>query len=297
MVSNFILASALDKVLSMKRLLALSVAALAGLTLFCSEDAFAQKKDKKGAAKSTQYPAEAKDYAALQSAKELVGTVQGTDAKSITLRIDIPHYEKNPNYKPPANNGNNTAANQIQQHMNRIAQIQQQLATSKTAQQRNQHMQQLNQEKNALNQAMARMQQQQAKAAGNNNNPNSQPFKVVSDHKDFDLDFTEKVVIRKMFLETGYDDKGNLIEYTKDKIAKLKGDNPNLPGYTAKFDDIQPGMVAKLMLVAPKTMAKSKDAKDDDNLVGAVDRPTVRMVILMAEKANGPTATPNAKGK
>ncbi|MFO0866090.1 MAG: hypothetical protein U0744_15830 [Gemmataceae bacterium] len=281
----------------MKRLLALGLAALAILAVLCSEDAFAQKKDKKGAAKSTQYPAEAKDYVALQTVKEISGTVQGTDAKSITLRIDIPHYEKNPNYKPPANNGNNTAMNQINQHSNRIAQLQQQIAASKTAQQRNQHIQQLNHEKNLLNQAVARMQQQQAKAA-NNNNPNSQPFKVVNDHKDFDLDFTEKVVIRKMFLETGYDDKGNLIEYTKDKIAKLKGDNPNLPGYTAKFDDIQPGMVAKLMLVSPKNAGKTDPkAKDDDNLVGAVERPTVRMVILLAEKANMPSGTPNPKGK
>lgn len=278
----------------MKRLLTLGFFALASLALLCSEDAFAQKKDKKGA-KTTQFPAEPKDYVAIQSAKEIAGTVQGADGKSITLRIDIPHYEKNPNYKPPANNGNNNAMNSINQHNNRIAQLQQQLATSKTAQQRNQHLQQIAHEQNLLQQAMARMQQQQAKT---NTNPNNQPFKVVNDHKDFDLDFTEKVIVRKMFLESGYDDKGNLIEYTKDKIAKLKGDDPKLPGYTAKFDDIQPGMVAKLMLVPVKNASKADPkAKDDETLVGAVERPTVRMVILMAEKTNMPTGTPTPKGK
>ncbi|MBX9681124.1 MAG: hypothetical protein K2X38_20390 [Gemmataceae bacterium] len=275
----------------MKRLLALGIVALASLALLCTEDAFGQKKDKKGA-KSTQFPAEPKDYAALQSAKEITGSVQGADGKSITVRIDVPRYEKNPNFKPPTGGNNNNAMQQVNQYSNRIAQLQQQVAAAKTPQQRNDRLRNLQREQNAMQQAIARIQQQQAKAA-NNTNPNNQPFKVVNDYKDFDLDFTDKVIVRKMFLETGYDDKGNLIEYTKDKIAKLRGDDPKLPGYIAKFDDIQPGVIAKLMLAPVKNTTKVDPKAKDDDLVGTVERPTVRMVILLAEKGN----TPTPKGK
>jgi len=279
----------------MKRLQVFVVGMLGVLSLFATGDAWGQKKDKKAPPKN-EFPAEAKDYQVIQRFKELTGTIQNADGKSLTLRLDIPHVEKNPTYKPPAGNANNNnASSQMQHHMQRLNQLQGNLARAKTPQQAQSAKNAIMHEQQAAAQQMARISQQMANSNNKNNNSNNGPYKVVMDHKDFDLDFADKMVVRKMFLETGYDDKGNLIEYTKEKIAKLKGDDPKLPGLTAKFDEIQPGVIAKVMLIPVANAAKTK-SKDDDTLVGAVDKPTIRLVLLLQEKKDAPSSGKD-KGK
>lgn len=286
----------------MKLLLqSVGIAALAGLCLFGSNEALGQKKNKKAAA--TQFPADAKDYAAIQSIKELVGTIQSSDAKSLTLRIDIPHYEPNPKYKPATTSPQFN--NQQMQHMQRLANLQNQLNTARTPQQANNIMNQMMQEQQRMQQQMAQQYANFAKAA---NNPNNSPYLIKYTFKDFDLDFADKIAVRKIFLETGYDDKGNLIEYTKAKLAELRGPDSKLPGFTAKFDEVQTGMLAKLSLNPVKTPSKSSSqpssaakAKDEDPGIGNVERPTIRLILLLQEakdnKSAGATSTGAGTGQ
>ncbi len=79
--------------------------------------------------------------------------------------------------------------------------------------------------------------QQYQQMAKTNGNPNNQPFMLDHQYKDFDLDLSEKIVVRKMFLETEYDDKGNLKTYTKEELKELKGKDSTKPGYTAKIEE------------------------------------------------------------
>src|SRR5438046_477304 len=76
---------------------------LTALLVYAPNDVLGQKKDKKAAPKDVDYAATAQDYAKLRNVKELAGSLVTIDGagKMLTLRIEIPHYEPNPNYKPP----------------------------------------------------------------------------------------------------------------------------------------------------------------------------------------------------
>src|SRR5687767_12756472 len=58
-----------------------------------------------GQTKSPGVRAEPADYALLQDVKRLTGTivVYDRDRRTMSLRVDIPRYEPNPNYRPPDN--------------------------------------------------------------------------------------------------------------------------------------------------------------------------------------------------
>lgn len=45
-----------------------------------------------------------------------------------------------------------------------------------------------------------------------------------------------------------FDDKGNIKVYTPEDLKKLKGSNPNLPGYEAKPENIIPGHLVTITL-------------------------------------------------
>jgi hypothetical protein len=113
--------------------------------------------------------------------------------------------------------------------------------------------------------------------------------------KDYEFELQEGAVLRKTFLPTEFDDTGNLKEYTEKVKAELRGTDKTKPGYMAKSEEIVSGAEATLYLVPPK--AKKKADKDDEG-VGNVDPPFVRMVILTKESA-GPasSAAPEPKKK
>jgi len=249
--------------------------ALASLALLGTGEAWGQKK-KKGEKKDGT-AAEVKDYIAIQSSKELIGSIQNADSKSVVLRVDIPHVEKNPDYQPGNGGGGNNMAAAYMQHMQTMMGLQAQfLRATSPAQAMQAKMAMFQQQQQAQVQVMRQM-QNQARGVGGNG-----AYKVVMDHKDFELETVEKLIIRKMFLDTNYDDKGNLIEYNKETIAKLKGSG-KYPGYAAKFEDIQPGMLTRLVLV-PVANPVKKNTKEED-LVGKLEKPTVRVLILLQEKA------------
>src|SRR5437867_3917595 len=80
-------------------------------------------------------------------------------------------------------------------------------------------------------------------AASVNVNPNSLPYKIVAESKDFELPVDEKVIVRRQTLPYTYDDKGNPVQYSKEDIEKLRGTDKSKPGYQAKYEDLTSGQI------------------------------------------------------
>ena len=282
---------------------------LAILVALAPADGVAQKK--KDGKDKDKYPAATDaDYKAIQKQKTLAGKLVSIDNINVTLRVEYPHYEANPKYKPPrvtnpkAANYNAAANQQYQmwKTYNDITRQQQQAAVAKTAKDYQRAMQRLSQD-------MARLQQQvmqQMYQAGANPptfDPNNPPFIVVTNTKDFDLEVQDNVVYRKLFLPVEYDDTGNIKKYTEKEKTELRGDDKTKPGYTAKLDEFQAGQEVKLYLTPPKKKEKDKDAdkdveKEKDKDAKAVEevlRPTVNMVVMTKDTPN--TTSPGADDK
>ena len=284
---------------------------LAILVAFAPSDVVAQKKKDGKDKDKDKYPAATDaDYKAIQKQKTLAGKVVSIDNINVTLRVEYPHYEANPKYKPPrvtnpkAANYNAAANQQYQmwKTYNDITRQQQQAALAKNPRDYQHAMQRISQD-------MARLQQQvmqQMYQAGANPptfDPNNPPFIVVTNTKDFDLEVQDNVVYRKLFLPVEYDDTGNIKKYTEKEKTELRGDDKTKPGYTAKLDEFQAGQEVKLYLTPPKKKEKDKDAdkdveKEKDKDAKAVEevlRPTVNMVVMTKDTPN--TTSPGADDK
>jgi len=232
------------------------------------------------------------DYKVLQSVKEMTGKLAAINTGSITFRIDIPHMVPNPKYRPPK--GNNNVNNQL----NNLYRQQVKAMATPNPIQRQIKMQQVFAKMQQLQMQMM----QQAVAA--NSNPNNQPFMVAHQYKDFDLDMSDKVILRKMFLETEYDDKGELKTYTDKEKADLRGKDLSQKGYTAKMEDLQTGQIAEIYLKMPKktkpasdpdkTDDKAKDA-DKDKAKKAADQDAAKAD--KTEKADKASVSPPAKAE
>jgi hypothetical protein len=282
---------------------------LAILIALAPSDVVAQKK--KDGKDKDKYPAATDaDYKAIQKQKTLTGMLVSIDNINLTLRVEYPHYEANPKYKPPrvtnpkAANYNAAANQQYQmwKTYNDITRQQQQAALAKTPKDYQRAMQRLSQD-------MARLQQQvmqQMYQAGANPppfDPNNPPFIVVTNTKDFDLEVQDKVVYRKLLLPVEYDDTGNIKKYTDKEKAELRGDDKTKPGYMAKLEEFKAGQEVKLHLTPPKKKEKDKDVdkdadkeKDKDaKVVEEVLRPTVNMVVMTKDTPN--TTSPGADEK
>lgn len=259
--------------------------ALALLVALASDDVLAQKKDKKGEPKDAENAALPADYVMLQKSKEVVGTVMsiGGGGKTVVLRVDFPKWEPNPNYKAPKDNnpktGGTPQANQQAQFMKRYQDLlrqQEQAKRAKSPQEQQRMMQKIQYEMVKL---QMQMQQQYAYPKDAKNppkaNPNNEPFRMTTIHKDYELELQDNAPIRKMFLAFEYDDLGNIKQYTEKEKAELRGPDKTKPGYKSKLDEVIPGAEAKLFLTPPKAKKKT-----DDEGVGNVERPTINMIIL-----------------
>jgi hypothetical protein len=271
------------------------------------------------------YGATDADYKAIQNRKELTGTIVASSGTVVTLRSDNPHMEPNPKYRPPkqgAANYNNLA-NQLFRTSNDLMVQQQRLSTTTNPKTYQQALQKYNQDLMRYQQQSAQyynqMMAQYYKATANmppGSNPNdpnysgpptadtatpNDPFIVVHAYKEYDLETTEKIVVRKMFLPFEYDDEGKPKTYTEKEKKDLRGDDKTKPGYQSKMEEIAKGMEARLHLIPPPPKKKDadkekdKDAKADDEPVA---RPTIRMVVLTKDappEAKSPGDAPKKK--
>ncbi len=318
----------------MKRLI-LVVLALSVLGSVLPSTSLGQK-----ATKNKAVPGTPPEYAKLRQLRDVVGRLSYVDSSTKLLAINIDYqypiananYNRNNKrrsyprtYRPNYRNGsirasvNNTA--RLEREWLSIVRQEQQAMMIRNPVQRARRLQQVAMETQRLqaqmmmNQArtianVQRMEMQammnQARVVGAANRQlmqnmrNNPPFKLATASKQFELEGTPKVVVRRLKLPFEYDDKGNPKTYTSGEIKALKGKDTSLPGYTAQYEDLQVGQIVKLYLVPPAKTTRDPTVVDQ----GDDGRPPVRMVVILADSDGSTTpvllkgaAKPRAKKK
>jgi hypothetical protein len=230
------------------------------------------------------------DYKALAKYKEVVGRLLSLDVRSdakdgiaqqMTLKVEYPVLE----LKPGKSLNNPQVQKQIQAMLRQQQQAQREY--QKILKIRNPYQQQ-----QRLMQLLNRLMMQQASAQGKALDPRNSPFRTVTYSVTFELPIRDKVKVARVKLPVEYDDKGNVIEYTKEELKKKK--DPDMPGYKATMDDVEPGQLIKVYLAKPKSAEKKKDkAKDNtadkdaektkDETPPEEYRPEVRMILILTD--------------
>jgi len=265
-----------------------------------------KKKDKKV---DNGYAALPEDYKAIQNKKELTGEIVAVSGAVVTLRVDNPKVEPNPKYKPPTTGpGVNSAENRLYQDGLRLQRDYTNAMNNKNLAQRQQALLRYQQDMIRYQNDMARLNSQLLTNANKNvgkkdknGNNISDPFIVVHNYKEYDLETQDKVVVRKMFLPQEFDDMGNVKKWTEKEKADLRVDDKKPPVYVAKLEEAAPGMEARLHLTAPPKKKKDKETKSDDEPgAGEVERPTINMIVLLKDNpssSNIPSASDPKKKK
>jgi hypothetical protein len=233
----------------------------------------------------------------LDSDKLLPGSFLGklislpAAGNSFTLEITY-SYLVPTNAPRPA--GNPNAVNNLMRDQQQIAQLQKKLASAKKPQDAAQAMQQ-------LQNVMAQMQRDLAAAQAAQNVPIQDLFKVVTDRKTVEFQAAADAVVRSLFLPLEYDDKGELKKFTKEEIRALRGDNPLLPGFEAKIEDLKVGLPV-IVVMAPVVAKKDGDKESPKEGEKPAPDPTKKArnqvtLIVIAGQTSTTTSVSDKKGK
>jgi hypothetical protein len=189
------------------------------------------------------------DYAYVRKLKDISGTLTAFDpeAKTLTLRVEYQTYEPIP-LKPNSRAG---------QQYNTLLRTQQRLMNDYNQILRSRNMAQQQQRMQRWMLDYQRFQQQAAQLGV------QAQYKTVAHQKELDFDVAAEVKVARSKPPMEYDDKGNIKEYTKEELKKMR--DPDMPGYTAKVDDLQAGQTVKLYLGKPKAKKSSSSSKKDDD--------------------------------
>ncbi len=158
------------------------------------------------------------------------------------------------------------------------AQIQRQMAQITRDRARRQAEQQrrlAQQQQRAAQSAKSSIEKAVAAAKSNKKPTHYGPYKIISAAREFDFDVAEKVVVRRMTLPFEYDDKGNVRQYTKEELTKLRGDS-KWPGYKAEMSDLENGQTIKVYFTKP-----DNGKVGEVDLLGKVIKPKVRAIIIL----------------
>ncbi len=171
-----------------KVLFAATVLLVLALALPTQSEGQNKDKNKGGLVGGDLSPAAAKAVEAAVHGKELNGVLTAVDADSttVTLRIDIPIWDRNPNFKGGA--GGNKMTQQMQKLMS-------QQNRSRNSRNPFQAMQQQMQAQAQMQKMMAQMATQGAKGGGEGGK-NEPPFKMTHQSKEFKLEADKAVVKR-----------------------------------------------------------------------------------------------------
>jgi hypothetical protein len=113
-------------------------------------------------------------------------------------------------------------------------------------------------------------------------------LKVIQHYKEFELQPAGKFELRWQKPKTQFDDQGNVKEFTKEELQKMKGDDPNKVGYAGAFLDLASGQYVKVKLVPAKKSLTTKDSSGSELPPDPLaDRPRMSFVLILAE-ANNP---------
>jgi hypothetical protein len=268
----------------------------------------------KPAAKNRPVAGTAAEYGQLAQLREAVGRLAYVDSSAgkVTLNIDYPQPVTNKNakrkggskpggnYRPSYSAGRSSAnagANLEQQRLNLVLQEEQALAIRDPAQRARRlaevagEMEQLQaQAITAQVRAMANMERVQLQTAVNQGRavataqkralqkPPNRLAGVTT--KQFELYTAANVVIRRLNPPFEYDDKGYPRKFSKDELAALRGRNASVPGYAARYEDLEAGQMVKMYLADPK-FAKKKEAPDAAG--ASVKGLPVRMIVILTD--------------
>jgi hypothetical protein len=101
--------------------------------------------------------------------------------------------------------------------------------------------------------------------------------------KDVDLQGDDKMKVRIAQPPTEYDDKGNAKKLTKAELKALKGPDPNLPGYSAEYEQLKTGQVVTVYLPKQKQQTKTKTTTKTEDADEAPERPKAVMILIVSE--------------
>lgn len=108
--------------------------------------------------------------------------------------------------------------------------------------------------------------------------------------KEFEMVAVDKAEVRMGFLPVRYDDKGNLKEYSKEELAKLRSGSK--PGIPASFEDVAPGQLVKVVFAkasqksANSASKKTSEEKKTGEEGADVPRLKVATIIILAESTD-----------
>jgi len=190
------------------------------------------------------------DYATVKKMKEISGVVTyfNPTENTVTLRVEYNTYEPvapKGGAQAAANRQMQTLLNQ-QQSLNR--EYQNILRIKNPVQQ---------QQRLAVYQARVQQLQLQMAAA---QNPKIN-LKAIGHAKEIEFDLLPDVKLARKSLPLEYDDKGQVKEYTEAEKKKLR--SPDLAGYKAKVEDLEPGQTVTFYLAKPKPAKKAPAAKKE----------------------------------
>jgi hypothetical protein len=206
------------------------------------------------------------EYVNLNSVKEVTGIVSRVEPNDVqtssTLVVRIPYQTLDPKNAQALSNQN--------AQMQRLLVQQQTALAIKDATKQLRKVQQLQDQINRL----------QQKSLAN--------LKVIQHYKEFELQPADKLEIRWQKPKTEFDDQGNVKEYTKEELRKMKGDDPNKVGYAGAFLDLASGQYVKVKLVPAKKTLTTKDSSGSELPPDPLaERPHISFVLILAE-ANNP---------
>jgi len=197
--------------------------------------------------------------------------------------------------------GNNNI-NQLLQAQNQVKQAQTSLLRAKSPQQKYQAQQRVLQAQIRAQQAVARL----------NNGGGGGKLGAGGAPAGYKWDVTKQVVdvqaksdwkIRTLVLGENYNDKGELVKWTAEQLAELKGKDKNLPGYESSSEKLEVGQTVTVTLVSvPAAKAAPKadaDKADRDEVKADEDnkRMQVKLILIRTEAKGGGGTTPAPKKK
>lgn len=210
------------------------------------------------------------------NAGEYAGTLRsapGSDRR-FSIEVEVPKAAG-------GGGGNNNAGNLARMQM-QMQQAQRQLATARTPQQRQQAM-------NRLMQLQRQLAQQAARA-----NQGGGAGRVTMVKQEVEFQASDSVKVRTLHTPDQFDEKGNLKKYNAKEIAELKGKDKNLPGFESSLEKLSPGQKVRLVLAAARQNPANKDKEGDAGL--NEKRMQVRLIVIL-EEGSGETAPPRKAKK
>lgn len=236
------------------------------------------------------------DYAALAQMPVAVGWLLAIDgAPEITLRVEFPAVvPRTPSTKakptsatrPPSVKAGTAAGKQLQGQMRLQQQALKYLARLQKISNPVQQRQQLDQLLAGLHDRQLALAQQHAQAlagrpvhVSTGSGSSRSAYRVVTASVQFQLPVVAKAKVAKALLQVRYDKDGEVLKYSSSELKQMR--HPDMPGYKARFKDLQPNQLVQVYLGKARTSA-SKALDPAEQAEPADARPPVQMLLILS---------------